>query len=163
MSSTRAEKLWATLVLENRSKETITIKNLQVQWGKFCNGGKYSKNHFAPFESSPMLFSLTLILTGYGPCNEIPPSDIEGKTIAPKKNYSIYTCGRQSSATGTEGSFDLYIKDEKIATVYYDVPWGMNPNVLKITDVDSDWIISSTAFSPDGAMGTVNIKIAYNP
>ena len=162
MPSTRAEKLWCTLVIENRSPETITIKSVQLQWGKFCNGGKYFINHLHFFESNPILFSLlTLLFIGYGPCNEIPPSDIEGKTIAPKKSYSIYACGRQASASGTEGSVDLYDKNDKISSVYWDCPWGPSSNVVQVRDVPSDWIISHSQFSPDGAIGTVNIKIAY--
>lgn len=160
MSSTRAEKLWCTLVIENRSSETITIKNVQLQWGKFCDGGKYSKITSLPL-SPVRWFFVNASSTGYGPCNEISPSDIDGKTVAPKKSYSIYTCGRQSSASGTEGSIDLYVKNEKIATVYWDCPWGMSPNLLQIRDVPADWILSNSQFSTDGAMGTVNIKTAY--
>jgi hypothetical protein len=98
---------------------------------------------------------------GLSPCNEIPPSDIDGKTIEPKKTYNIYTSGREGAAGGTEGLFDLYVKNEKIATIYWDCPWGAKPNVVQVRDAPTDWMVSNSQYGPYGAIGTVTIKAAY--
>ena len=99
---------------------------------------------------------------GLQPCTEIDPSDINGTTISSKKTYSIYTSGRQSSASGTEGSFDLYTsKGDKIVTVYWDCPWAAgSKNVVQLRDVPTDWMVSNSPYNTAGAIGTVIIKFA---
>ena len=48
--------------------------------------------------------------------NEIQPSAIDVVKIDKKGSCAIYTCGRSDSASGTEGSFDLYDGDTKVGT-----------------------------------------------
>ena len=92
---------WVTITIEP-ANFAVTIKNVGHSWGKFyANGDKD---------------------------DEIPPSAIEGTVVKAKGSYEISACGRQDSASGTEGFFDLYDGETKIGTYTWDCPWGRPTN-----------------------------------
>jgi len=112
----------------------VTIKNVQQNWGKFYLCG--NKDH------------------------ELPISDIEGHKIPSGQEYTICSCGRESAASGTEGSFDLYDGNTQIGNYYWDCPWGSKTNTSTYTAASPNYI---TQLNPQGnlnsgALGNVGIQ-----
>ncbi len=106
---------WVTITIYP-TNFTVTIKNIAHSWGKFYKNGNKD--------------------------DEIQPSDIEGVNIEGGSSYMIEACGRSDSASGTEGTFDLYDGATKIGTYSWDCPWGSKTN-------SSDW-------SPSGPQPPLN-------
>jgi len=131
----RAYAQWVVIVLNNLSTETITIKNVVLSYGKFHEAG--SKD------------------------NEIDKNDVQGVKIVPRGTFSIYSCGRSDSPSGTEGSFDLVDNstNQLIRNIYWDCPWGSSRNTFNITGVNGDWIVEGNGANLEsGALGNVTVK-----
>ena len=126
---------WATFNVSTRGCDVV-LKNVVHQWGKF-----------------------------YNPTNkddEIPESEVDGKKIVQGNSYKFGACGRDSAASGTEGSFDLYDGKTLIASYHWDCPWGSKTNHSDLTMHDSDdYIVQVTGANVDsGALGNIRFKVA---
>ena len=128
---------WVAITIYPSNFE-VTLKNVAHSWGKFYSDGNKD--------------------------NEIKPSDIEGVKIAKKGSYTIYACGRSDSASGTEGSFDLYDGDTKVGTYSWDCPWGSKDNTSTWTPYgaaapNNPYVTQqSGANLNSGALGNVSLQ-----
>ena len=92
--------------------------------------------------------------------HEIDPKTVIGTEIKPGKSYTFCTCGRQNSASGTEGTVTLAgHKDgsDHISDIYWSCPWGPKDNILKVSNTDPNWIIQVPPISSGGPIGRVTI------
>ncbi len=114
---------------------TMTMKNVVHEWGKFYDGSNKD--------------------------NEIPPSDVDGKTITDGNSYTFGACGRSDAAAGTEGSFDIYDGNTLVASYHWDCPWGSKTNHSDLIMHDEDdYVIQVTGANINsGALGNVAIKV----
>lgn len=131
---------WATFTISTTVK--LTVKNVTSNWGKFYRDGNKDA--------------------------EISRSDIEGHNIEPGEAYTISTCGREHSASGTEGNFDLYDGTKKVGNYYWDCPWGRKENISRWTPADppltSRYVTQVTGGNLDsGALGNVFIVCVKKP
>ncbi|CAM2987522.1 aegerolysin family protein [Vibrio neptunius] len=135
---------WVTITIYATNYD-VTLKNVSHSWGKFYD-------------------SKQIGVAGGSKDNEYEPSEIEGQVIERGTSFSINACGRSDSASGTEGSFELYDGSTHVGTYSWDCPWGSKTN-------DSSWtlsgpqpplnkyITSQTGANLDsGALGTVIIQ-----
>ena len=93
--------------------------------------------------------------------NEVDPNSIIGTEIKPGNSYTVYSCGRESSPTGTEGTVTLAQKKDggdHISDIYWNCPWGTKNNVLKDSNTDENWLIQVPYVPPDGSIGNVTVK-----
>jgi len=112
----------------------LTIKNVVHQWGKFYSGSKDK---------------------------EVDPSSINGTQIDAGDAYAISACGREDSASGTEGSFDLYDGNAHVGTYSWDCPWGSKTNSSTWSPAQDNYVAQITGANLDsGALGNVEIKVA---
>jgi len=74
---------------------------------------------------------------------------VQGKTISPKTELEWGHCGRQNSPSGTEGSFEILLDNERIAEIYWDCPWGAGSNQLKTRFVKKNYHVSFDGFADD--------------
>ncbi|MFH7015703.1 aegerolysin family protein [Flavobacterium sp. FlaQc-47] len=114
---------------------TLSVKNASLSWGKFYEAGDKDK--------------------------EISTDDINKITVASGKTALICSCGRSGSATGTEGSFDLYNGDTKIGKFYWDCPFNKKTNSFNWTiekDIEKHYNTDREGGNKDsGAIGNVII------
>jgi hypothetical protein len=84
--------------------------------------------------------------------------------VAPGTVESVDSCGRQGSASGTEGTIDLYDGDTRICTLYWNSPWGSNYNEFEIRNYDaetSDFSVSVASWNTGpGALGDVDVTVS---
>ena len=110
-----------------------TIKNVRADWGKFYSGSKD---------------------------NEIDVSKINNHQISENDSYTISSCGRSDSASGTEGKFDLYDGNTHIGEYYWDCPWGSKTNISNWNPSSEDYIVQVTGGNLDsGALGNIFLKV----
>jgi hypothetical protein len=95
--------------------------------------------------------------------NEVKWGD-EDKIIPKGSAGMICSCGRADSATGTEGSFNIYDGETLVAAYYWCCPWGSKTNTSKLTpnsnpDVSDNYAtqLSGGNFNA-GALGDITIK-----
>ncbi|GAA3563392.1 MULTISPECIES: aegerolysin family protein [Marinobacter] len=125
---------WISITIEPKNYD-VTIKNVTSDWGKFYSGSKD---------------------------NEVSPEDIEGKVIKAGEKFTISSCGRSDSASGTEGSFDLYHGSSHVGNYYWDCPWGSKTNTSTWTADNSEYITQVTGGNLDsGAIGNVQLVSFY--
>ncbi|KAI1754387.1 Asp-hemolysin [Xylaria castorea] len=136
MASAQAYAQWVDIVVQNAFLSgSIQIKNASLDWGKFYEGGDKD--------------------------NEISTSDVDKIVIQAGDEAHIYACGRESAASGTEGSIDLYTDSTFICTIYWDCPWGSKYNDLQIRNRNKDFPVSVGSWNrEDGALGQVDVEIA---
>lgn len=133
---------WVTITIYATNYD-VTLKNVAHSWGKF--------------------YGSQLGIAGGKKDNEYQPDVFEGKIIKPKTSFSINACGRDNSASGTEGSFDFYNGDTQVGTYSWNCPWsGTNSSTLSISGAlppDNNYTTSQTGANiHDGALGTVVIQ-----
>ena len=129
------------ITIANKSSDkTLKIENIVMKYGKIYPEG--NKN---------------------GP--EIPPSDVEGTQIKPKKSYVLRTCGRSDSPSGTEGYFDLTVDGRMVRNIYCVSPWGASDNVFRLSGEDEDWMAEVKPAGNQGGnagpLGNVTCTLAY--
>jgi hypothetical protein len=86
---------------------------------------------------------------------------INNLTIAAKESKTFTSCGAPDSASGTEGQFDLYTGDTKIASIYWSCPWGSRSNTLEISEIShpNQYLIHLDGGNGSGAIGNVRVQI----
>lgn len=106
------------------------IDNAKLMWGKFYEKGNKDK--------------------------ELKVSEINGQAINSGETYSVYSCGRSDSASGTEGEFFVYDGNVKIAKLYWDCPWGNKTNTfLHEKYTGDDYMIEISDYNHyGGALGS---------
>ncbi|KAH0837751.1 hypothetical protein J3R83DRAFT_5926 [Lanmaoa asiatica] len=85
----------------------------------------------------------------------------QGTKIPDKGEHEWGHCGRASSPSGTEGSFEVHIDEsnEKIAEIYWDCPY-IGENQLGKRYVKDGYDISFDGFNiPSGALGKGKISV----
>lgn len=93
-------------------------------------------------------------------------------TISPGGEAIIAACGRDSSPTGTHGSFRVHDGDgPQICKVFWDVPYGaINKVKYEVGDQGDDWVVGPKYLDKDGPgggggpgayMGRVQLRFAY--
>lgn len=91
---------------------------------------------------------------------EISPSTINGTIIKDEESYTIASCGRESSPSGTEGGFSLYDGADLVFKYYWDCPWsGSNKDSLKVEDEKKYTVIKKGGGSSGGAIGNIFITV----
>ncbi len=125
---------WVSIHIENLNVQgELTIKNVSLDWGKFYKGSKD---------------------------NEISTEEVEKLKIGQRQYETINACGREHSASGTEGSLDVYFGSTKVGRYYWDCPWGSKSNTSNWTTSSKDFIVD---FSPgnldSGAIGSASIEV----
>ncbi|KKA28151.1 hypothetical protein TD95_000962 [Thielaviopsis punctulata] len=126
---------WLEIIITNRMRDgDVTLRDAVANWGKFYQNGDKDI--------------------------EIGSDQINGNTLTFDKSFTVQSCGRSDSASGTEGSVKLFEGSTHICTLYWNCPWGSKNNQFKILDQSDDYAVSHTPFNDDsGAIGTVKVKV----
>ncbi len=122
----------------------LIIRNVQLIWGKF-----YANNNKD---------------------NEIPAGAIGGKIVKSGDTYIVYTCGRENTWSGPEGSFDIYDnnKNLQLGNYYWYCPhwssentsqWKQNPDQTVTNNYN---IIQSGGNLNSGALGKITFNLIYS-
>ena len=85
----------------------------------------------------------------------------QGRVIPSQRDFEWGHCGRGSSPSGTEGSFEVHISgtNQKVGEVYWDCPY-MGHNKVISRNMTAGFDISFENFRiPDGALGKGRISI----
>lgn len=134
---------WVTLEIDVKGFDVI-IQNVNLSWGKF---------HQLNNKDS-----------------EIKKDKVEGKIITENSDNEgriICACGRSDAASGTEGSFEIYLYDpatkkavNKLSKVYWDCPWGSKKNQIDTSTENDGYLVGHSYANLDsGALGSIVIKI----
>lgn len=133
---------WATFKIDVVTPNIdVIIDDINIKWGKFH---EYNNKD-----------------------EEISSENLKNKIInssTPTSERIISTCGREHSASGTEGEFFIYYKNnnkkEKIGKIYWDCPWGSKTNQCVWEKHSENFMIEVSGFNVDsGALGNVRILI----
>lgn len=114
----------------------LQIKNSQHSWGKFY---KYDNKD-----------------------NELSPSEVDGQVIEIGQECFnvVSSCGRSDSASGIQGSFDLYDGDTRVVTLVWNCPWGSKSNSWSQSNQNSKYVVSVTGGSMDsGSIGVLTVEV----
>lgn len=96
---------------------------------------------------------------------EVPAARISGMEILDGFSYTIYTCGRSDSPSGTEGNVVILdeFETEPVCKIHWDSPFGNSANLLDIANrnerVKYYTSVSEHNQSCNGALGSVTITI----
>lgn len=78
---------------------------------------------------------------------ELQPSEIESKTINAKEHYEIFSCGRDCSPSGTEGSISLFDGNKLIAQSFWNNPWWPSASEsLLLCNIKSDYFFRAQLY-----------------
>lgn len=125
---------WISVTINSRNLN-ISIKNAHLAWGKFHGQG--NKDY------------------------EIGPNEINQIVVAAGSDVDINACGREGSASGTEGEFELYEGSTQIGIFYWNCPWGSKSNELRWTPTNDNYVTQISDGNLDsGAIGRVTLKCA---
>jgi hypothetical protein len=120
------------LKLDNKSGRELKIKDVYIHWGKLY---QYPEKD-----------------------QEVGKDTVENKSFASGSSFSLASCGRSDSASGTEGEFSLYDGSEQVMKVYWSCPWS-GSNKFATYYVKEGWFPAATGWSTSGALGTITITI----
>lgn len=124
---------WVSVTI--RTKVAVVIKNTQIKWGKFYDGANGDKDKSV---GSP-----------------------NGTTIQAGGKFTFYSCGREDSASGTEGSIDIYTEkdDKKIGMYVWDCPWSGKNSSNFYSEGGKYEVALSGANINSGALGNITLSI----
>ena len=125
---------WIQVILENTSKKALSTSDTDIRWGKFYDAPDKDK--------------------------EVATEDVNHQPIPSKESFQFAACGRENASSGTDGQMDIMDCDKRIFQLYWNCPWS-GSNELNVKHQAKNWYPFIPAFSKDGAIGTVNIKILY--
>ncbi|KAJ5203321.1 Aegerolysin family protein [Penicillium cf. viridicatum] len=128
---------WVDLRIADNYSGPISVQNAQVSWGKFY---KYNNEN-----------------------NELTPQQVDGTVISPGNSADVCACGKQASASGTEGSIDLTdtTTNARICTLYWNCPYT-GSNDLQVKNQNPQYPVSVGDWTPRGALGTVPIGVSVS-
>lgn len=113
----------------------VTIRNASHSWGKFYQ-----------FDNKDQ---------------ELKPEQVNGQVVASgTEGYNVVSsCGRENSASGTQGQFDIYDGTTKVVTLIWDCPWGSKTNSWSQSGQNKNYIVSVSGGSHDsGAIGVLTAE-----
>jgi hypothetical protein len=124
---------WVAINIKvSKSAGAVTIRNASLKWGKWHRKGQKDV--------------------------EITADDINETDIG--LSATIYSCGRDLSSAGTEGSFDLYDGNTKIGTYSWDCPYLSKTNTSRWRSSNDDYLVQCTGGSLDsGALGSIVLDV----
>jgi hypothetical protein len=125
---------WVSITIKPLNSD-ITVKNPVHEWGKFFAGSKD---------------------------NEVSSESINGTIIEAGNSYTINACGRSDSASGTEGSIDLYDGKVHVGNYYWSCPWSsVYSNKSTWSSASNNHIAQVTGGNVDnsGSLGNITIKV----
>ncbi|KKC98871.1 MULTISPECIES: aegerolysin family protein [Photobacterium] len=114
----------------------LQVKNAEHSWGKFY---KYDNKD-----------------------DELSPEEVNGQVVEiGQEGFNIVSsCGRSDSASGTQGSFDLFDGSTKVVTLVWDCPWGSKSNSWSQTGQNRNYVVSVTGGSMNsGAIGVLTVEV----
>lgn len=140
--------------VQNKTAAAVILANFQISYGKFYDISEY-------LDLSASSFPLT------------DPSDdrynetksAQGTKIPSKGEAEFGHCGRESSPSGTEGTFDITLETgEIIATIYWVCPWS-GSNKLEVKYVKDPYTVEFKGFggAHDSALHEGKIIVRYEP
>lgn len=123
---------WVVITVKARNT-SLSIRNAHLSWGKFYQNPNKDQ--------------------------ELSADDINKIVIPANNNAVIASCGRSDSASGTEGSFDIYDGQTNVGNYYWNCPWGSKTNTSTWTPNDTDrYVTQVTGGNLDsGALGNISI------
>ncbi|KAL4878033.1 aegerolysin type hemolysin [Aspergillus karnatakaensis] len=136
MAGPEAYDQWVQINISNFAKDTLDIEDSKLEWGKFYKNGDKDK--------------------------EITPQQLDGTVIKDNAHASVYSCGREDAASGTQGSLDLYDQrsQEKVCTIHWDCPWGSSTNTFGINNIAEDYsVVHGPYHKSGGALGVVKVSV----
>eukprot|EP01084_Bolivina_argentea_P094376 169657_1 len=128
---------WIEIDIQNKSGTELIIENASLSWGKWYASGNKGKELGNPDKTK----------------------------IDNGNSFGVYSCGRENSASGSQGSFDLKLFSNgkattRICTMSWDCPWGLKGNSYDVSNKGVGWYPSLSGGSKDsGAIGTVTLVI----
>jgi aegerolysin len=114
------------------SNYTIQIRNAEYSWGKFYRRGNKD--------------------------DDISPGDIDKIIVWANSGQSAYicACGRDSSASGTEGSFEIWDGQNRVGLFKWDCPY-INPNSASFQPDHAGYVTTIPEISRSGHIGAIKI------
>ena len=94
--------------------------------------------------------------------NEVSNGSVIGTEIKPEKSYTVWSCGRSGSPSGTEGTVtisDSQSDGNRLVSVYWDCPYS-GKNKMSKQIIDESWFVDMTTPQLDGAIGGVDVRMA---
>ncbi|KAF7974641.1 hypothetical protein HWV62_11509 [Athelia sp. TMB] len=149
---------WTEIKIANTSDVPIQFANSGLSWGRF-----YSCE---PSCTLLMIFHMNT-LTDLSPTAnkdaEISPDGLNKTTIDAGRTYTIGSCGRENTWSGTEGHFDLASNQGlTIAKFKFYSPHGTSYNSFNI-DCPNPGVWSATAtggdFGNGGPLGSITVTV----
>jgi len=127
---------WVEIKVEPTGTD-LQIKNAKANWGKFYQHPNKDK--------------------------ELSPAQINKLKITPANPVIIASCGRSDASAGTEGSFDLYAGEVKVAHYKWNCPWGSKTNSQALTPGTNEHYVTqvSGGNTDSGALGNVTLKVVH--
>ena len=124
---------WIGLTMENSTGVQFKIVAVKLVWGKVYSDPN-DKN------------------------SEIPPSSLVGKTIDPKGSFKLNSCGRNGTASGTEGTVTIGYQGTSNISIYWNVP-HIGTNVLTPTVLNGPyWANFKSDVPRDGPIGNISVE-----
>ncbi|KAF9345299.1 hypothetical protein BGX26_003312 [Mortierella sp. AD094] len=126
---------WVEFTLQNKDVDNLTLKDVQLSWGKWYQNGDKSKETSGPAD----------------------------QTIPKEGEIRVASCGRADSPSGTTGSFSLYDGRTMIAKIAWDCPYT-GRNTFTVSDVSVNYAVNPSSFQERGALGELTITVVnvYN-
>lgn len=91
---------------------------------------------------------------------DLSSGDVNKIVIPVAEARRISACGKSDSTSGTQGSFDLYDGETKIAHFSWSCPWGSPSNSLEASDHSKNYWVQLGAWNPiGGAIGSVEVEV----
>ncbi|KAF4943367.1 hypothetical protein FGADI_13465 [Fusarium gaditjirri] len=125
---------WIGLRMENSTGVQFKILSLKLQWGKVYRDPNDKDTEIKP------------------------PSALEGTDIDPKSSYTINACGRNSTASGTEGTVIIGYHGTQNISIYWDVPdTGKNTLTARVLN-GPYWVNVTSAVPSKGPIGNITVE-----
>nr|AOW41304.1 hemolysin [Sparassis latifolia] len=126
---------WVSITLQNSSGQDIQTANVNLPWGKFYADDNKGR--------------------------DIPASSVVDQVVPAGDSFTVYSCGREDSPTGTEGSFDVV--DASSGAVIRTISWHcpyVGDNTFKLLDSNDAWAVDTSGFSQHGALGQITVAFS---
>ncbi|EEH21908.2 hypothetical protein PABG_04119 [Paracoccidioides brasiliensis Pb03] len=126
---------WIDMHLTNTLDGSIVVQNAQLDSGKFYTNDDKD--------------------------NEISAEQVDEIVVAEDGgSNNVYSCGREDTAVGTQGSFELYDETNynKICTINWSCPYS-GSNYLYASNTNTNYSVGIPSVSLSGPIGFVDISL----
>lgn len=125
---------WAEFTVHNKTREQpLSICGVQLKWGRFYKEGDMD--------------------------DELCARDVDA-TVAQGERSTLRVRARDNTSSWCEGHFGIYAGDTLVRTVYW-IWHGDEDNVLRLDDAQPGWVVDTSAWSKQGALGEIDVRVAY--